>query len=132
MIRSLRKRHLNAWIILALVLPLGFIWAYLVIPHNLPDPLEAVVSTGELFSIKKATNGTDQLEITIQQPLTTPSTLVYLAGKSTPDIKTALLIGSLGPRGKYVFNLPSQLPQDPVVLFYDAISKNIYHQVAIP
>lgn len=135
MIRSLRKTHLTIWIMLAFLLPIGFVGAYMVIPQATPFVDHSNLVSGEAqFTLKRIdrANGDAQLEITIIRPLTTPSTLVYLASQSSTDIKTATLIGSLGPRGKYKLNLPSPLPVEPVVLFYDAINKNIYHQIAFP
>ncbi|MGI9544746.1 MAG: hypothetical protein ACR2MX_15900 [Cyclobacteriaceae bacterium] len=116
---------------LALLLPLAFIWAYMVTPEHSTNPLTLVVDTDELFLVKHlADQGTTgKLEINIQQPLTAPSTLVYITDPSNPDIGKAILIGSLGPKGRYLLNLPATLPRDPVILFYDAINKKVYHQI---
>lgn len=135
--RNLRKRHLHIWVILALLLPLGFIWAYQVIPSTESSP--SLLPTGsslsdELFlvSLTAGSNKAPKLEISIQQPLSTPSTLVYLTSKSSPEIEQAILIGALGPKGVYHFDLPRQIPDDPLILFYDAINQQMYHQIAIP
>ena len=49
MIRSLRKRHLNIWLIIAVFLPLGFIAAVLATPQSLDNGALDVPEKGKLL-----------------------------------------------------------------------------------
>ena len=138
MISQLRKRHLTIWTILAVLLPVGFVVATLSIPPSatvrtlttstqpaLPTVL-ASQETPELKLNRRTASQADQqqLEVVIKQPLTSASTLVYLAtDPRSTDAKQGILLGRLGSKGVYRFVVPSGQSAEKgwKVLLYDVI-----------
>jgi hypothetical protein len=91
MIRNLRKRHLQVWVSLALLLPAGIIASWLVLPNQQPVK---IIKTAEvqLLPLIVHTAGTDNFQVNIRTNnersawqlewinktvLTTPSAVIY-------------------------------------------------------
>src|SRR5258705_9851860 len=120
MIRPLRKRHLQIWTLLALLLPSGAIAAYIMVPHKAIDktmftisqiPLANIRGSADLnnykINLREDENGNQQLEWIIKVPLTTPSAFIYYQTKNNwKRINENYLIGTLGSKGIYRFNFP--------------------------
>lgn len=140
MIKSLRKRHLQIWLVLAWLLPFGIISAWLVVPkpptdHLLQPPLSAplpvVLKTIETNNYKaslRCNNDTSdlQLEWTNKSALTTPSAIIYkIETKESKPVDSAI-IDRIGERGIYHFALKRDLANyDFHFVLYDII----HHQV---
>lgn len=121
MVPELRKRHRLVWQVWALLLPIGFVSAILVLPKQMPVnqlpiaremPLGNIVqseSTDALIVSLRAQAGLSnkQLEITLKKPLDMPSALVYWQDT---------FIGSLGAKGTQYFTLDSALVANPPFL----------------
>ena len=127
MIKPLRKRHLQIWISLAILLPIGIVMSWLVIPNPVPVKIVQTVNTELLPIIKyKKDNGQYcinirtnkentvwQLEWKNKRALMVPSAVIYKASPSpskggvsrsfTPA--SAQLIGRIETRGNYIFPL---------------------------
>jgi len=144
MIKPLRKRHKHIWILLAVLLPAGFISAYLVIPDQVlnntelspvkqPSAFSDVIFTVDdeylLLNVRQE-NGKKQIEIVIKQPLTRASTILYLSDEINPDIKQALLLGAIGTRAVYRFDMYNG-KQYEFLLLYDSIKRELYRTLKL-
>jgi len=112
---TLRKAHRYIWYTLAGALPLGWAAAIWVMPDAVwqqpirpgqSDPLPALVLSKQsgdfVVSLRQNRAGTrQQLEFQVTKPLAQANTSVILEGR--PE----LLIGALGPRGAWRFDLDS-------------------------
>lgn len=148
MIYAYRKRHRYTWLGLALLLPTGFILAFLAIPEDKFDTNELgfgrtealtdVVKskTGQSFKVnirKEPNKSEQQLEVVLLQPLKSAATSVYLSAQSFEQITDGQFIGQLGPKGVYRYILDSlQSQYDPVhLLIYDPIKGQTIEQLSL-
>jgi hypothetical protein len=140
MIKSLRKRHLQIWLMLTFLLPFGIISAWLVVPkpptdHLLQPPLSAslpvILKTIETNNYKASlrcnTDTSDlQLEWINKSALTTPSAIIYKTESKESKPVGSAIIGRIGERGIYHFALKKdKADQRFHFLLYDII----HHQV---
>src|SRR5450432_1017880 len=142
MIKPLRKRHLQIWTGIAVLLPVGMICAWLVIPKPVRDHLWQPASTLQLPVILKSvardkynaclrTNSDSsalQLEWINKEAFISPTAIIYeLASSDTAlHIETAELIGRIDSRGVYRFALKKDSANNnPYFVLYDII----HHQV---
>jgi hypothetical protein len=121
MIKSLRKRHLQIWTVLAVLLPIGIALSWLIIPNPVPvkilNPVNAQLlplikykRDNEQYCINIRTNKESsewQLEWKNKLALTVPSAVIYQTTDNNTDITKAQLIGRIEARGDYVFELPN-------------------------
>jgi hypothetical protein len=119
MIKPLRKKHRQIWMAWALLLPLGIVFTWLVIPNQTPVKLlrtetEAllpeVVRTNDkkdyLVTVRSNEEKTQwQLEWKSKTVLTVPSAVIYRKINSNMDITKQQLIGRIEARRDYVFQL---------------------------
>jgi hypothetical protein len=131
MIKSLRKRHLQVWKALTLLLPAAIIGAWLVIPQQVKDRLLQPPSTAALpVVLEKMDKGSYgvrlrgssdgaflQLEWISRTALTTPSAIIYQVSSAAGGPSSAAssrladptegaeIIGRIGERGTYHFPL---------------------------
>ncbi|MEZ4886920.1 MAG: hypothetical protein R3E32_19480 [Chitinophagales bacterium] len=149
MIPELRKRHKWMWLVLTVLLPLGFITAYSLIPTSqvmvnqnfpatLPIPLAKIVSIRNTpqFDIQLREDnvlGLKQIEVVVKNALTRPSTHLYVSDKSSKKVNDVLFLGILESKGTYRFNLnPSMTYQKTfILLFYDKIAGEVYLEVQL-
>ena len=120
MIRSLRKRHRQIWMAWAILLPVGIVFAWLVIPNQSPVKLLKAPSSVLLPVIIKSKEAKDysinirsnnentewQLEWKNKTVLMVPSAAIYEVRDITDEIAKGRLIGRIETKGVYVFNLP--------------------------
>ena len=121
MIKPLRKRHLQIWIALAVLLPVGIAAAWMSIPEEAKDkllqPASAKVLPNVLASVEKdnytariRSNGDTsqlQLEWINKTTLTYPTATIYKIPSGTKDISKGILVGRIEARGNYYFNVDS-------------------------
>ena len=117
MIKALRKRHLQVWTALAVLLPIGIIAAAIAVPKQQYDKLLQPESTGTLPVLVKTNEMAGytvnlrcsqdktswQLEWNNKSALTYPSALIYQVDKPGDDISNALLIGRIDGKGTFRF-----------------------------
>jgi hypothetical protein len=153
MIKPLRKRHLQIWKVLAILLPAGIVWSWLVIPNPVPVKLLNPVSTDLLPVIKykkenahycinirtNKENTTWQLEWKNKMALAVPSAVIYrtpprppkgaVSGSFTPG--HSQLVGRIEARGNYVFGLSPDSAGNGQVHFilYDFIHQQIIDSI---
>ena len=128
MILAQRKRHLYTWVVLGLLLPLGFGLSWQVIPQ---DKIEIPAKHMEFISVEYSHHGGDAiLEIQIRKPLAAPGLLVLLGKKSNSHPESAILIGQINGMGLYKFQLPDFEPasKPSYLLIYNPYSKMVTYQ----
>jgi hypothetical protein len=132
MIKPLRKRHLQVWLLSAVLIPAGIISAYMVVPKPVYDkllqedktePLPAVINKFEgkdfrLFLRSSPDKKNYQLQWSNLKGAAEPSLLIY---KEVDGEKE--LIGRIGSAGNYFF----PLKEDPAGR-YEFILYDIIHQ----
>ena len=149
MIKPLRKRHLQIWTAIAILLPLGIIFSWLVIPNPVPVKI-LQAPTVELLPVIHSKKDTIQYCINIRTnkektswqlewknklALMVPSAVIYKAslnpseGGTFGSIKpgAAELIGRIEARGDYVFLLKpdSLVYKDLNLVLYDFIHEKV-------
>lgn len=145
MIKPLRKRHRQVWILLAILLPVGILLSWLVIPNPVPVKLLKPVTIQLLPVIKYTTEKKEyrvnirtnkentewQLEWKNKLALTVPSAVIYQVKDNEPDITKAQLVGRIEAKGDYVFQLKQDLlkQQDFSFVIYDFIHEKIIDNV---
>jgi hypothetical protein len=139
MIRPLRNIHRRLWLCLALILPAGIIFSWLVIPNPVAIHKMAAVQPTLLPEIKgkKETalycinirSGADkiawQLEWKSKLPLAVPSAVIYQAKNYVYQPGDAKLVGRVEARGNYVFPLSRDNDSVLLLLVYDFIHARI-------
>lgn len=120
MIKALRKRHLQAWLILSAALPIGIIMAWISIPGTpvnlstlppnsttFPKLMKSIRHAGYTMHLRCSETGENcQLEYIGSQPLTVPSLLIYRMKPGAQTIDEHELLGRIESRGSYAFALP--------------------------
>ena len=140
MILPLQKRHRLIWSILAILLPIGCIsayWSICEIPINENTPKE-VTSIGEKFNtreddwfkiIERKSELNDstlyQLSIEVKKSINQSATVVYIS--ETDNIEQETAIGQLNSKGIYYFKIPDPLQTNDNLLFYNPITKEVFH-----
>ncbi|MEP7164381.1 MAG: hypothetical protein ABI741_06800 [Ferruginibacter sp.] len=140
MVKQLRKRHLQVWAVLLLLIPCAIIAGWLVIPNqqpgNLLQPQESTALQVILKSVQKEnyivnlrTNNdrsASQLEWINKSALTSPSALIYkLTNTSTKDISSNDLIGRIDVKGTYHFPLKNDSAVNNKFVLYDIIHQQV-------
>jgi len=155
MIKPLRKRHLQIWTTLAVVLPLGIIFSWLVISSPVPVKiieterpalLPVIQAKKETLSycINIRTDETKtnwQLEWKNKLALTVPSAVIYKALLPPPDGGTfgsftpgsSELVGRIEARGDYVFELKTDSAQykELNLIVYDFIHDKVIDYITL-
>lgn len=148
MIQTLRKRHRYTWFVLAILLPLGYILSFVSIPEAPIDErnfgLDQVEAKGEVIKSSTGDNvrinlrgeagkQARQLEIVVLQPLKSAAASVYLNSQPLDNAGSDFLIGQLGPKGDYRFDLDSLQSQYPGfhLLIYDHIKQKTIEQISL-
>jgi hypothetical protein len=137
MIRSLRNKHRQAWLSIALLLPIGIILSWLTIPNPIPVKVLPAISllpeikgkqetTRYCINIRCNTEKTAwQLEWKNRLALTTPSAVIYRAGNGSNKIDSAKLVGRIEARGDYAFVLEPVKDSILYLFVYDFIHGKI-------
>jgi hypothetical protein len=138
MIKPLRKRHLQIWLTLSVLLPVGIVVAWLTAPEPVKDRLLQPVSS-ETFPVilKKlpqrepavsircnADTTRLQLEWASRTVLTYPSALIYQVKDSNSKIESGNIIGRVDVRGVYHFPLRKDAKN-----FHFIVYDIIHHQI---
>ncbi len=119
MIKSLRKRHRQVWLVLGVLLPAGIILSWLVIPNQAPVKL-LTAHEEELLPVIKGSKDMNDYQVTVRSNtentrwqlewinkkiLAVPSAVIYKVNDTTDDITKNELIGRIEARGSYIFPL---------------------------
>lgn len=142
MIKPLRKKHVQVWTFLAILIPLGIVSSWLVVPKAVTDRILHPASSNALPILIKTVSKDDytvslrrqedwsavQLEWINHSALTTPSAIIYetYPEKGIDSLEGAGLIGRIDSRGIYHF----PLKRDSLnVHFHFMLYDIIHHQV---
>lgn len=140
MIYRLRNRHFRIWIILALLLPVGFVVSLSAIPEallgevisHLRPARSTVIQLSEDSLVMVSTLAEADkpgLEITLKQPLQVPGAHIYLAVNQSEDINLAEFLGQIDSQNAYYFSTDKIVTSDHSLLFYDPINRVIFHKI---
>jgi hypothetical protein len=138
MIKSLRKRHLRIWQLMALVLPLGILCAWLAVPKPpfqpllqrsaiaaLPRVLKSIDKEDYRVSIRSNADTSQlQLEWINKEISVIPSSLIYKISGKTNE-----LIGRVEAKGNYYF--PLSTDSATFSSLWQFVLFDIIHQQAI-
>ena len=141
MIRVLRQRHLQVWLLLGFLLLLGIISAWLAVPATvkdrlmqpfpgttLPVVLEEIQKPAYTIRLRASGDSSKlQLEWMNQTVLTAPSAIIYQLKQKTEKIEDADIIGRIEGRGSYYF----PLRKDSAHLGFHFVLYDIIHQQVI-
>lgn len=151
MIKTLRKRHLQIWILWAVLLPVGIIVAYMAVPKKVTQELlqqGTVKRTRDLiFSFEKPDfrvnlyyDSVSQLEFINKKKSSIPSLLLYrVIDSNTNNIDKQELLGRIQEEGSHNFRLkldynPNGEPRfyyNGKFLLYDIIKKQVIDSIII-
>lgn len=129
----LRKTHRYTWFVLAVLLPLGWVSAILVIPGPVcqeparapqPEALSELRSTRQSARFlvnwrSDPSTGRRQVEVLITKPLESPNAVVRAAVAGRAD----RMLGLLGSKGLYRFDLGSPDAQSIRIRIDDDLKK---------
>ncbi len=126
---------------MAIFVPLGIIFSWLVIPTAAPVKIIKQINTDLLPVVRFASDRSDycvnirtnkentlwQLEWKNKHPLQVPSAVIYKTTHNNTNISNALLIGRIETRGDYVFALPADSTANRQLQFvlYDFIHQKV-------
>jgi len=139
MIKSLRKRHLQIWLVLAILIPAGIVCGWHVVPHPAPDgllqpftpeslPLIVASTKKSNYIVNIRTNKTKtifQLEWMNKSALVSPSAIIYMTADSSGNLEGADIVGRIAERGLYHF----PLNHDSLHKFHFVLYDIIHHRV---
>ncbi len=142
MIKPLRKKHLQIWISLAILLAAGIVTAWLAVPKQpaqkllQPEtfaPLPVVLKQSDkqyyTVAIRSNTAGSQlQLEWINKTALPYPTATIY-AGSTTKDLEKAKLIGRVEARGNWYFALDTTFNANPAYTDHFILYDFIHQQV---
>jgi hypothetical protein len=149
MIKGLRSRHRQIWMVWAILLPAGILLAWLAIPDQQPirllqspviSPLPEIVQSGSLpdYSINLRSNRTRsewQLEWFNKKVLQVPSAVVYQVNNKNGSFNpvNAKLIGRIEAQGDYWFPVPmdSSINKPLNLVLYDFIHNKIIDSIQL-
>ena len=144
MIKPLRQRHLQIWLILSALLPVGIISSWLVVPQPVKDKLLQPTATTALPLILKKLSQNDpsvfirtnadtsalQLEWINTKELTYPSVLIYQVKDSNSNIESGGIVGRIDVRGTYHFPLKKETTINDFHFFvYDIIHHKVIQRI---
>ena len=143
MIKNLRKRHLQIWLLWAVLMPTAILFAWRAIPQNAPQqllqkqenkslPLIIQQWDKESYQVQLQSDQEKshfQLEWKNKTVLIHPTATIYFSRKSPFQIDQSLLVGRIEARGTYHFPLDSTeqawLSSRGKIVLYDFIHQQI-------
>ena len=145
MVKSLRKRHVQIWMALSLLIPVCLTASWLGIRRigdadlwqpapviRLPVLLKTAGRPGYLLELR-----TDSLQTVIQlqlqrtEPLASPQVTLYQIPGAESNIDQGKYLGVIGPRGTYRFQLEKSNHSDYYILVYDKIHQRALERIKL-
>lgn len=135
MVPELRQRHRLVWQLWAVLLPIGFVFAIVVLPkkvvqtaliENTIAPLPTISKSKEtdwlIANIRSSGNARQQLEILLKKPLDVPATQVFWQNT---------FLGSLEAKGVQRFLIDSAQAANPPFLLEirDPINQTVFQKI---
>ncbi|MEP7232406.1 MAG: hypothetical protein ABI691_19240 [Ginsengibacter sp.] len=138
MIKQLRRRHLQIWSALLILIPAGIVSATIVIPKqakdkvlqpssslSLPNVIRTIDKENYTINLRSNSNILQQVEWINKTSLTTPTTVLYKTFPGKTGIEGADLIGRIESKGIYHFELRPDSTRNYNFILYDFI----HHQI---
>jgi hypothetical protein len=148
MIKQLRKRHLQIWILLAVLLPVGIFIGWLAVPEKVTQDLDWPINStpqlpGPTLSVNKMIDSVENqnykisirgdssetlllLEFETKKDIVTPSLLLYqVIDPTTNDIDKQELIGRIQGDRPHYFSFQRNTNSNNKYILYDFIKKQI-------
>jgi hypothetical protein len=142
MTKTLRRRHLQIWILLALLIPAGIISALMVRPQisittllqpetveALPKEIKKVEKENYIVSLRSNAQLPMQLEWINKKVLTYPSATIYKTIPGNRDVNKSELIGRIEARGTYRFILTPDSTGAYYFILYDFIKQQVIDSI---
>ena len=143
MIIQLRRRHYYTWLSIAVLLPIGFVWAYLNMPQMpsdsfhqtaavaYPKRIKSAETTTLKVNLRQNTEGVYQIEVMVLKPLVGAANQLYVS--TTADKPLGILLGALDNTGTYYFPLPNDIMavSDLTLTVYDVIKQKQTEQITL-
>ncbi len=142
MIRPLRKRHRLLWIIIAVIIPIVFVNAYLasekhIRPNNaaLDDSGngigEVILSDDGHFSYKiHEVNEKFNLTVVLNKPYPSPSVALYIGPAGKDYNENFIILGQLTTSQRYQYNLGGAL-ENKQLLVYDPLKDETFVSIKL-
>lgn len=142
MTKNLRKKHLQVWSILMVLLPAGIISARLATPKTIsgvllqptaaaayPLLVKTVAKKNYTVNIRMGKDSSFQLEWINKTVLNFPTATIYAMPADSSDISKGILLGRIEAMGIYRFAFPSGKmefsPPPSTLLLYDFIHQQV-------
>ncbi|MCB0580044.1 MAG: hypothetical protein KDD10_12145 [Phaeodactylibacter sp.] len=148
MILKLRKRHRYIWIVLSVLLPLGFALALAnrpgpvlpeeelieeAAPYKEREVIATAAAEGWRVNICRSPDGRAWLEAIFREASQRPASTLYLAARAGAGPDEAIAIGPVGPRGFYQYPLDTLVAswKEYQVFFYDQVRRETYSETLL-
>ena len=115
-----RKRHFRIWLILSLVLPLGFVIAWCSMPESNIGGQTSIQQDIDIDYTFQATRGS--IELRVRGPLSSSGAIVLVGEHSDSPINDCLIIGQIQGSGVYEFTVTEDF-SGSYLLLYNPLSK---------
>ena len=142
MIKQLRRRHLQIWSAMLILIPSGIISATLVIPKQsenallqpsaseaLPVIIKTVEKQDYTINLRGFSQIPTQLEWINKTVLTVPTAVIYKTFFGKKDIDSADLIGRIESKENYHFDLKHDSTKYYHFILYDFIHQQIIDSI---
>lgn len=135
MIRSLRKRHLNLWVLISVLLAIGIFASVWVIPQMpfedaisaplapaFPEILATIDKEELKANLRQNKGGELQIELFIKKPMTIPAPALY-TGKAS-SVESLSFVANLQESGLYRINIADTEQRQFVI--YSRLKNKVY------
>lgn len=143
MIKPLRKRHLQVWLMLAVLLPAGITMTWLAIPNQppvksllsvQPELLPVLVQSADKknYWVNLRSNAGQtawQIEWINKYALTIPAAVIYQKKDAGYTVENNEMIGRIEATGSYRFSI-KQVQEQTIFYLYDFIRDNVIDTVS--
>jgi hypothetical protein len=142
MIKQLRRRHFQIWLVLLILIPAGIISATIVIPgpatnsllqpttsFALPNIIKTINKENYAVNLRSNTQVPSQIEWINKTVLTIPTAVIYKIVAGKKDVESGDLIGRIESKGTYHFYLREDSTNYYHFVLYDFIHKQIIDSI---
>ena len=143
MIASLRNNHFRIWIILAIVIPVAFIYAFMNVPERrishfsreligqMPELIKEIENDDLKVTVRGNQNSQHQLEVLLKRPVPVPSGVFHLVNNNEA-ISNQSFLGNVNSQGLYRFPIQSNpFQSDFRLLVVDYLTKSIILEIRL-
>jgi len=143
MIVELRNNHFRIWIILTIIIPVAFIYAFMNVPERrisdfsrelivqLPELIKEIENDYLKVNVRRNQNSLYQLEILVKKPFPVPSGVFHLVNNNGP-ISNQSFLGNINSQGLYRFPIQSNpLQSNTTLLVVDYLTESVILEVKL-